>query len=252
MGAFKDKGKRIVAAGALQMDGTATPLAKRAEPCQIHAFDPMHVALASCEPLHAPLVGPRVSSLTRLSGAIVLLKAFSHADDLVNSIAQTLIKLDCPFVFLPDLQVHLRTSRFPQEALRCLHHHPAESFTLVLRSHSEIIDPTTMALIPNHDRRNHLPIKVSDKEKVGAHVELTPDVLPWVIPRSSEFATPPQSDHSSFIPAFKRANLHHKISIGLTIDALAISPDHAIGEGFRAVLPDACSQRPPGATTEAV
>lgn len=55
----------------------------------------------------------RVSSLTRISGAIVFLKPFSHADDLVNSIAQTLIKHDCPFVFFPDLQVHLRTSRFP-------------------------------------------------------------------------------------------------------------------------------------------
>ena len=60
VGAFENEGERIVAAGALQVDGAPAPPVERPEPRQVLPFDGMEVALAGLESPNAVLVRLRV------------------------------------------------------------------------------------------------------------------------------------------------------------------------------------------------
>jgi len=97
----------------------------------------------------------------------IVLKSLAKADNVVNGVADSPIELCRSLVRSPDLEVHFRASEPVQPSLGLFHEQAPKSLSLTVRMDSEVVDPSAMAFVADHDRCDQPVALVKHKQIVS-------------------------------------------------------------------------------------
>jgi len=126
------------------------------------------------------------------SGTVVLLETLAQAHRFVDGVAELSIELSCGLIRAPDLEIYLRAAEIAKSPLGLVHEQASESLTPMIGADREVVDPSAVALVANHDGPDQLVALFDHEKVVRVSGQLAVDIPVGVVPRSREPADRPE------------------------------------------------------------
>ncbi len=129
---------------------------------------------------------------------LVVHEPLTQVDYVFDSKPHAFIERDHVRVFRAHLQIDLRCAARATIAPSLpsfAGHSPACGYPASL----QIIDPSAMAFVPRHHRRDNLAIALANQKQFRLHGQLALDVLPRIVPRAREIALAPKRAYTILI-----------------------------------------------------
>jgi hypothetical protein len=151
--------------------------------------------------------GSRRRYVSRLQGnagsvrwKVVVLKAPSHADHVIDGVSDVPVELHRGRVRRADLQVHLRAAELAQPSFCLVHEHPAQPLPLMARMDREVVDPPPVALVADHHGSDQFVIDQENQKISRVPRQLAVNVPGGVVPGSGQLAEGPKRNESLPVP----------------------------------------------------
>src|ERR1017187_5348321 len=143
---------------------------------------------------------------------VVLLEMLAQAHRFVVGVADLSIELSCGLIRAPDLEIYLRAAEIAKSPLGLVHEQASETLTPMIGVNSlavrpdqasetltrmigadrEVVDPSAVALVANHDGPDQLVALFDHEKVVRVSGQLAVDIPVGVVPRSREPADRPE------------------------------------------------------------
>jgi len=123
---------------------------------------------------------------------VVLLETLAQAHRFVDGVADLSIELSCGLIRAPDLEIYLRAAEIAKSPLGLVHEPASESSTPMIGADREVVDPSAVALVADHDGPDQLVALFDHEKVVRVSGQLAVDIPVGVVPRAREPADRPE------------------------------------------------------------